>query len=49
MMYADNGAFYDTGNGVISAALFAYDNAYYCPNVYIDGKLCKTNLPPNTS
>jgi xanthine dehydrogenase molybdopterin-binding subunit B len=48
-LYSDGGYSYDTSNGVISAALYAIDNVYYCPNTYYEGYLAKTNLPPNTS
>ncbi len=47
--YSDGGAFFDTSNGVIQAALFAMDNTYYCPNTSYTGTLCRTNFPPNTA
>jgi xanthine dehydrogenase molybdopterin-binding subunit B len=49
MMYADQGGAYDGGNGTLGAAFLAFDNTYYCPNVYVDGKVVKTNTAPNTS
>ena len=49
MMYADQGGKYDGGNGTLGAAFMAFDNTYYCPNVYVDGKVVKTNTAPNTS
>eukprot|EP01114_Cavostelium_apophysatum_P000968 TRINITY_DN1083_c0_g1_i1.p1 TRINITY_DN1083_c0_g1~~TRINITY_DN1083_c0_g1_i1.p1 ORF type:complete len:1374 (-),score=383.49 TRINITY_DN1083_c0_g1_i1:31-4152(-) len=48
-LYVDGGAKLDTSNGVVSAALYAIDNVYYCPNTLYNGTLCLTNTPPNTS
>ena len=34
---------------VLEGVLLAFDNCYQIRNVQINGRLCKTNLPSNTS
>ena len=49
LFYVNQGAYFDTADGSVGAALFAIDNVYSCPNWKVSGKICKTNIPPNTS
>eukprot|EP01111_Echinosteliopsis_oligospora_P015503 TRINITY_DN6157_c0_g1_i1.p1 TRINITY_DN6157_c0_g1~~TRINITY_DN6157_c0_g1_i1.p1 ORF type:complete len:771 (+),score=277.00 TRINITY_DN6157_c0_g1_i1:923-3235(+) len=48
-LYADAGYSLELSAGVLDRALFHSENAYYIPNVFVSGKLCKTNLPTNTA
>ncbi len=47
--YSDGGAFADLSTGIMERTLLHADNAYYLPNVKIKGRICKTNIPPNTA
>lgn len=47
--YSDGGAFADLSTGIMERTLLHADNAYFLPNVKIKGRICKTNIPPNTA
>jgi len=47
--YSDGGAAADLSTGIMERTLLHADNAYYLPNVRIKGRICKTNIPPNTA
>ncbi len=47
--YSDGGAFADLSTGIMERTLLHADNAYYLPNIKIKGRICKTNIPPNTA
>jgi len=47
--YSDGGAAADLSTGIMERTLLHADNAYYLPNVKIKGRICKTNIPPNTA
>ncbi|MBF0298571.1 MAG: molybdopterin-dependent oxidoreductase [Oligoflexia bacterium] len=48
-MYSNGGAYLDLSGAILQRALFHIDNAYYIPNARIEGKIARTNLPPNTA
>lgn len=47
--YSNGGAFTDLSQGVLQRTLLHADNAYFIPNFHVSGRICKTNLPPNTA
>jgi xanthine dehydrogenase large subunit len=47
--YSDGGAFADLSTGIMERTLLHADNAYFLPNIKIKGRICKTNIPPNTA
>jgi xanthine dehydrogenase large subunit len=47
--YSDGGATADLSTGIMERTLLHADNAYYLPNVKLKGRICKTNIPPNTA
>src|SRR5207302_5118686 len=48
-LFSDGGAYADLSPAVMGRAMTHIDNAYYLPNVQINGTICRTNLPPNTA
>ena len=48
-LYASGGCSTDLSFAVLERAMLHSDNAYYLPNVRIEGRVCKTNLPSNTA
>ncbi|MCB1605784.1 MAG: molybdopterin-dependent oxidoreductase, partial [Xanthomonadales bacterium] len=48
-LYADGGWSCDLSPPVLMRAMVHVDNAYFCPNVQISGRICQTNLPSNTA
>ncbi len=48
-LYADGGWSCDLSPPVLMRAMVHVDNAYYCPHVHIEGRICRTNLPSNTA
>jgi xanthine dehydrogenase large subunit len=48
-LYANGGCSTDLSFAVLERAMLHSDNAYYLPNVHIEGRVCKTNLPSNTA
>ncbi|CAG8450196.1 3393_t:CDS:10 [Diversispora eburnea] len=48
-LYGNMGWSCDLSLGVLERAITHVDNCYYCPNVRIIGKLCKTNIHSNTA
>ncbi|MBS1989322.1 MAG: xanthine dehydrogenase molybdopterin binding subunit [Cyanobacteria bacterium SZAS LIN-3] len=48
-LYADGGAYNDLSTAVLGRALTHIDNAYYIENVSVEGKIARTNFPPNTA
>ncbi len=47
--FSNGGAFADLSTGIMERTLLHADNAYFLPNVKTAGRICKTNLPPNTA
>lgn len=48
-LFADGGWSIDLSPPVLMRAMVHIDNAYFCPNVEIEGLIAKTNLPSNTA
>ena len=46
---SDGGAAADLSFAIMERAMFHVDNAYHIPNLYVAGRVWKTNLPPNTA
>ena len=49
MIYQQSGAFFDIDNFSINACVDTISNCYMIPNWSINGQLCKTNIPAQTS
>jgi xanthine dehydrogenase large subunit len=47
--YSDGGAAADLSVAVMERTMLHVDNAYYLPDVEINGQVCYTNKPPNTA
>ena len=47
--FSDGGAAADLSTGIMERTLLHADNAYFLPNIKIKGRICKTNIPPNTA
>ncbi len=47
--FSNGGAAADLSTSVMERSMLHTDNAYYLPNVEINGRVCFTNLPPNTA
>lgn len=48
-LHANGGAYSDLSIPILERALFHCDNAYYIPHIELVGRVCRTNLPPNTA
>jgi xanthine dehydrogenase large subunit len=48
-LYSDGGAFADLSHAVLARAMTHAENAYFIPNIEINGSVCRTNFPPNTA
>ena len=46
---ANGGAYADLSMAILERALFHAENAYYIPNININGTVWLTNIPPNTA
>lgn len=46
---SDGGAATDLSFAILERAMLHADNAYYIPNISVEGHVWKTNLPPNTA
>jgi xanthine dehydrogenase molybdopterin binding subunit len=49
ILNANAGSSTDLSMAVLERAMMHADNSYYLPNIYIEGKAWKTNLPSNTA
>ncbi|MBX9671562.1 MAG: xanthine dehydrogenase molybdopterin binding subunit [Candidatus Obscuribacterales bacterium] len=47
--FADGGAYNDLSIAVLGRAITHVDNAYFVANAELKGRICRTNLPPNTA
>ena len=45
----DGGAYLDLSAPILQRAMLHIDNSYYLANASIEGKICRTNFPPNTA
>ena len=48
-LYSDGGAAADLSLAVMERSMLHTDNTYFLPHVEINGRVCFTNLPPNTA
>ncbi len=48
-LLANGGAYADLSIAILERAMFHVDNTYHIPNARIQGRACRTNLPPNTA
>jgi xanthine dehydrogenase large subunit len=48
-LFSNGGAFADLSTSVMERSLLHADNAYYLPVADLSGRICRTNLPPNTA
>lgn len=48
-LHADGGASLDLSGAILERAMFHVDNAYFIPNLRVQGRVWKTNYPPNTA
>ena len=48
-IYSNGGAGADLSTAILERTLFHADNAYFIPNLFFKGTICKTNFPPNTA
>jgi xanthine dehydrogenase large subunit len=48
-LYSNGGCSADLSFPVLERAMLHTDNAYFIPNISIEGRVCKTNLPSNTA
>jgi xanthine dehydrogenase large subunit len=48
-LYSNGGCSTDLSMAVLERAMLHSDNAYFIPNISIEGRICKTNLPSNTA
>jgi len=47
--FANGGAARDLSTAVLERTLLHAENAYHIPNIDVQGRVCFTNLPPNTA
>ncbi|MEK7434108.1 MAG: xanthine dehydrogenase molybdopterin binding subunit [Cyanobacteriota bacterium] len=48
-LFSNGGAAADLSTSILERAMLHSDSAYYIPNMEVHGKICRTNLPPNTA
>ncbi len=48
-LYSDGGAYADLSTAIMERAMLHLDNAYYIPNFFVSGQVCKTNTASNTA
>jgi len=48
-LYSNGGCSLDLSMAVLERAMLHTDNAYFVPNISIEGRICRTNLPSNTA
>ena len=48
-LYSDGGAYADLSTAIMERAMLHSDNAYFIPNVRIQGQVCRTNFHPHTA
>ncbi|MGD0463404.1 MAG: xanthine dehydrogenase molybdopterin binding subunit [Tepidisphaeraceae bacterium] len=48
-LYSNGGCSTDLSIAVMERAMLHGDNAYFIPNISIEGRICRTNLPSNTA
>lgn len=48
-LYSDGGAYADLSTSIMERAMLHCDNAYFIPNVRVEGQVCRTNYHPHTA
>ncbi|MEM9365115.1 MAG: xanthine dehydrogenase molybdopterin binding subunit [Planctomycetota bacterium] len=48
-LFSNGGAFADLSTAVLERSMMHADNTFHLPNVEIQGRVCRTNIPPNTA
>lgn len=48
-LFSNGGAATDLSWAIMERAMFHVDNCYYVPNLEVNGRVCRTNLPSNTA
>lgn len=48
-LFSNGGAAADLSTSILERAMLHSDGAYYIPNLEVNGRICKTNLPPSTA
>ena len=48
-LYSNGGCAADLSPAVMERSLFHAENAYFIPNIRLQGQVCRTNLPSNTA
>nr|CAD7437878.1 unnamed protein product [Timema bartmani] len=48
-IYSNGGHTMDLSFPILQRAMFHFSNAYFIPNVRVNGYICKTNIPSNTA
>lgn len=48
-LFSNGGYANDLSTSIMERAMLHAENAYYIPSIKIVGRVCKTNLPPNTA
>ena len=48
-LHSDGGAYADLSTAIMERALLHCDNAYFIPNVQVQGRVCRTNHHPHTA
>ncbi|MEE9212344.1 MAG: xanthine dehydrogenase molybdopterin binding subunit [Phycisphaeraceae bacterium] len=47
--FSNGGAGADLSTSILERSMLHAENAYYIRNIQINGRICRTNLPPNTA
>jgi len=48
-LVAEGGAYLDLSGPIVERAMFNIEGAYYIPNLYVEGIVCRTNFHSNTA
>lgn len=48
-LFSDSGAYADLSTSIMERAMLHCDNAYFIPNMHVEGRVCKTNFHPSTA
>ena len=48
-LFADGGCSFDLSLAILERSMLHADNAYFLPNIAVEGTVCRTNLPSNTA
>lgn len=48
-LFSDGGAYADLSTAIMERAMLHSDNAYFIPNMFVSGQVCKTHTAPNTA